>query len=214
MYFLVFLWGCGEKETDSAVHDTGTVLADCAEIGADECGEYSHCTSISAYQLDVDDVNTCYERGEEYVVGCMDANLGCGDAITFASDSSGTSYWFASTCIPTGWTEQVELNTYSEGCSQGSTDCYSLSVSACDTVETCTYISGFERLENDTEQCYELQEMEPIGCMPINEGCEPVVLNMQDPATGSCYQINHGCTPPTWSDCENIDESLPECDSQ
>lgn len=214
MHILFFLWGCGEKETDSTVQDTGTVLPDCATIAAEECGTHEHCTGISGFQLDVDDVNTCYERGQEGVVGCMGIDMGCGSAITFASDSSGTSYWFSSTCIPEGWTEQSQLNTYSEGCATPSSDCYSLSVSDCENVEECTYISGFERIENSSEECYELQDMEPIGCMPTNEGCEPVVLNMQDPTTESCYQINHGCTPPTWSSCENINQTWPECSSQ
>jgi len=214
MQLLILLWGCGTKETDSGVQDTGTVLPDCATIAVDECGSYMHCAEISAYHLYVDDVNTCYEIEEQHVVGCMDPSMGCGDAITFASDESGVSYWFPSTCIPDGWTEQEELNTYSEGCSQPGVDCYSLSVSECGNEATCDYISGFERIENDTEECYELQESEPIGCMPINEGCEPVVVNMQDPATESCYQINHGCTPPSWSYCENINEMLPQCPSE
>lgn len=214
MQVLFLLWGCGEKETDSASNDTGSVLPDCATIAADECGTHTHCTGISAYQLDVDDVNTCYEIGEEQAVGCMDIDVGCGEAITFASDANGTPYWFPSTCIPEGWTELSELNTYREGCAQESTDCYSLSVSECGNVDGCTYISGFERIENDLEECYALQEMESIGCMPINEGCEPVVLNMQDPATGSCYQINHGCTPTGWSYCEDINQMWPECPSE
>ena len=214
MKLLLFLWGCSEKEMDSASNDTAELLPDCATIDVDECGTYAHCVGISGYQLDVDDANACYELGEQHIVGCMDAEMGCGDAITFASDASETSYWFPSTCIPEGWTEQDILNAYTEGCSQTSIDCYELSVSECDTVDSCTYISGFERIENDLDECYELQEAEPIGCMPINEGCEPVVLNMQDPTTGSCYQINHGCTPPEWSYCENLNETLSECSSE
>ena len=145
MQLLIFLWGCGDKENlgelDTAPGDTGTVLPDCGTISADECGDHTRCLGISAHLLEVDDVNTCYELGEQYVVGCMDIETGCGSAITFASDLSGTSYMFSSTCIPEGWTEQADLNTYSEGCPQESTDCYSLSVSECGGVDTCTYIS-------------------------------------------------------------------------
>ena len=39
-------------------------------------------------------------------LGCMDAKMGCGDAITIAGEAgSGTDgcYWFPQTCIPTDW---------------------------------------------------------------------------------------------------------------
>ena len=214
MIGFLLLWGCGEKEQDSTSIDTGSEPIDCSTLSANECSETNDCVGINANQLEVDDVNTCYEIGEQSMVGCMSANMGCGDAITFATDSGGTPYWFSSTCIPEGWSEQTELNSYSEGCSQPNIDCYSLSVSECGSEESCTLISGFERIEDTTEECYRLSDMTSVGCMPANEACEPVVVNMQDPSSGSCFQINHGCTPTGWSVCEGINDEWPECPQQ
>ena len=73
------------------------------------------------------------------------------------------------------------------------------------------HISGLPRTENDEEECYALEDPTPIGCMSRMEACEPVVLNMQDPNSDTCYQINGVCTPQGWSSCTDINQMWPEC---
>ena len=215
--FILFFWACSDKTTDSGTSTTTdtaqtTTTVECASLGAEECGTAENCTELQAYALNIDDQNMCYELETSTTVGCIDIEQPCGDAITFAENPDGEIYWFSSTCTPSGWTEAQALYSYQEGCEVP--DCYALSVDACALDDSCTYITGFERIENAAEECYALEEATPISCMPIQEACEPVVVNMQHPETGSCYQINHGCTPSGWSYCEDINQTWPECPAE
>ena len=103
-----------------------------------------------------------------------------------------------------------------EGCSAVETqpDCTTLSVEACTDYDGCTYSWGRERTEDLQNQCYTLGESTPIGCLSANEACEPVVLNVEDPDSSSCYQVVSGCTPPGWGYCSNINTTFQECTTE
>ena len=214
MNFILFFWACSEKPADSDPSDTADTVStvDCTSLGPDECGTAENCTELQAHTLNIDDQNMCYELETATTVACIDIEQDCDDAITFAENPEGDIYWFSSTCIPSDWTDVQTLNSYQEGCD--APDCYSLSVEECALHDSCTYITVFERIENDVEECYTLEDPTSISCMPAQEACEPVVVNMQNPETGSCYQINHGCAPSGWSYCEDINQMWPECPAE
>ena len=60
--------------------------------------------------ISVDDANDCYTVATETTaMGCMSADMGCTEAITFAQEPEGECTWFSNGCTPVGW-ESCELS--------------------------------------------------------------------------------------------------------
>ncbi len=220
LLFGIFL-GCSDKgndtgEADTAeaadTADTGEIALDCSQLSADECAGNDLCWSIMGYPLDIFEDDMCYEVGDPAAVGCMSVDVGCGDAITYATAPDGSEYMFMDTCTPAGWGAGPDLSMFVEGCAPVSADdCIARSIDECISDDACTHIFGARRVEANDEACYELEPMEPVGCMSAGDVCEPVVLNAADPSSGMCYQFNSGCTPAEWGTCDDAALSLPEC---
>jgi hypothetical protein len=91
--------------------DTGDIPepdTDCVSLSIDECEAADQCTVIMASQVIVDDEEECFLWANSIDnVGCMDADMGCGEAITYAEspETPGECYGFTNTCIPDGWSE-------------------------------------------------------------------------------------------------------------
>lgn len=65
----------------------------------EQCQTSEHHVTIDGRYVDVE--NKCLRHPEP--VGCMEADIGCGDALTIAQAPNSKCYWFSSTCIPNGW---------------------------------------------------------------------------------------------------------------
>lgn len=93
--------------TDTASEDTDTNEAtDCATLSVDECSTVASCFTITGTPVEYDDREECYNWTNTVAnVGCMDADMGCGAAFTYASDPVNPEqcYGFSNTCIPEGW---------------------------------------------------------------------------------------------------------------
>ncbi|MBN2801305.1 MAG: hypothetical protein JXX28_19345 [Deltaproteobacteria bacterium] len=78
----------------------------CADQLPDDC-EAAGCAVIAGRLLqETDDGAHCVDfTGERVPQGCMEAELGCGDAETLAAppDDPDACWWFSSTCLPPGW---------------------------------------------------------------------------------------------------------------
>ena len=94
----------------SAVDDPG-LAPDCKELSVSECETANTCHVITGSQVVYDDENECFAWANSVEqLGCMDATMGCGDAITLAASSADptTCYGFSNTCIPDGWIDCVQ----------------------------------------------------------------------------------------------------------
>ena len=90
--FLLLLLACpGEATVGCPDHP----VADCALDAA--------CVVIDANALAWREDVTCYDVGAREGVGCMAADIGCDDAITYAGPGDGTCFEFPDACVPGGW---------------------------------------------------------------------------------------------------------------
>ena len=93
--------------TDTNSEDTSSGgEADCATLSADECSTAASCFTITGTPVEYDDRDECYSWTNSVAeVGCMDADMGCGAAFTYATDPANPEqcYGFTNTCIPDGW---------------------------------------------------------------------------------------------------------------
>lgn len=132
MFILLLSLACGEKEdtasetetsseidtsdtdtddTDSGndtsdTDDSGVTDGDCATLSVEICHTRDDCTARSANPMTFDEPNQCWELEPSQEVSCLSNDMGCGDAITYASPpDSEACWWFSDTCIPEGWTE-------------------------------------------------------------------------------------------------------------
>ena len=115
---------CDEEDGEAMVSctmmacDTGGYLEepDCINISIDECEEADQCTVIMASQVIVNEEEECFAWANSIDnVGCMDADMACGEAITYAEspETPGECYGFTNTCVPDGWSE-CSLGSYPE----------------------------------------------------------------------------------------------------
>jgi hypothetical protein len=75
--------------------------APCAELGVDECAAAEECVTIDAW---VTDSTGCVDWSVPMEpVGCMDADMMCGEALTWAESPTGECMYFPTTCTPAGW---------------------------------------------------------------------------------------------------------------
>lgn len=99
LWLFVLAGGCVEQEP----------LASCATVAPEDCADTPGCAAISGRPVADDGAGgSCVDYSVESVpLGCMSADLGCGSAITNASDAEGNMYVFPSTCLPEGFAETV-----------------------------------------------------------------------------------------------------------
>ena len=107
--FVLLLAACGNKSsapTTAAVNDDAPPPSDgtdaCASLDEAGCRANAACAVIHGQQEVVD--HPCVLDDAFY--GCMPADTGCDDAITYARDGDNQVYWFMDTCIPEGWTSE------------------------------------------------------------------------------------------------------------
>ena len=88
----------------------------CENLQVDTCAGREDCTVLSAIDLDINTDAECFISGENMEVGCLDIDIMCGSAITFASPTQNITdtMMFFDTCIPNGWTTFNDLNSYGE----------------------------------------------------------------------------------------------------
>ena len=88
--------------------DTGGYLEepDCINISISDCEAADQCTVITASQVILNEAEECFAWANSIDnVGCMNVDMGCGDAITYAEspETPGECYGFTNTCVPDGW---------------------------------------------------------------------------------------------------------------
>ncbi len=99
----------GEPGPEPSSEDTAEIEIDCMELDVDACDARPDCVTIVGRSINVDDANDCYTVATETTpVGCMSADMGCTEAITFAQEPEGECTWFSNGCTPAGW-ESCEL---------------------------------------------------------------------------------------------------------
>lgn len=114
--FLTLLLACGAKETDTSSTDTApsepsNSFNDCTPLSEEECAASESCTSLLASPLTYNEENTCWEQGEREFTECMNIEMGCGQAITYARPNpDGECMMFYNTCIPLEWDLCDEIN--------------------------------------------------------------------------------------------------------
>ena len=114
--------GCNSRSCDELDGETSVACTemDCSSIEPDSCAERSvddcelteECTVIIASEVALNEEEECFAWANSIErVGCMEKDMVCGDAFTYAASAESPSgcYGFTSTCIPQGWGE----------CSQG-----------------------------------------------------------------------------------------------
>lgn len=116
---------CDEEDGEAMVSctlmacDTGDIPepdTDCVSLSIDECEAADQCTVIMASQVILNEEEECFAWANSIDnVGCMDAGIDCGAAITYAEspETPGECYGFTSTCTPDGWSE-CSLGSYPE----------------------------------------------------------------------------------------------------
>ena len=105
-----------EGETMVACTEMDCGPPSCGDLTADECSTYENCVTITASLTVVNPEEECLDWANSVEnVGCMDADMACGDAITYAAsaDDPTQCYGFTSTCVPQGWSD-CNLDGYPE----------------------------------------------------------------------------------------------------
>ena len=103
------LMACDTEENPESVMD-------CLSLTVDEYEAETASVLIMASQVIVDDEEECFLWANSIDnVGCMNDDMGCDDAITYAEspETPGECYGFTNTCIPDGWSE-CSLGSYPE----------------------------------------------------------------------------------------------------
>ena len=88
---------------------------DCADLSVTDCASRDDCAAITASQIVVNTEEECLDWANSVEdVGCMDANMGCGAAITYAASAADPTqcYGFYNTCIPAGWGDCNSINSF------------------------------------------------------------------------------------------------------
>ena len=78
----------------------------CADLSINDCEETDSCTVIYASKLALDTEDECFAWANSVeTVGCMNVDLGCGQAFSYAAPTVDVSncYGFSYTCIPQDW---------------------------------------------------------------------------------------------------------------
>ena len=108
---------CDEEDGEAMVSctlmacDTGDIPGvdlDCVSMSIDECEAADQCSVVTASQVILNEEEECFAWANSIEkVGCINIDMGCGDAITYAEspDTPGECYGFTNTCIPDGWTD-------------------------------------------------------------------------------------------------------------
>ena len=84
---------------------TGTTPPECADVAADQCAAYG-CASIEGFPLISDGAGgLCVDWSSPTAHDCMDADMGCDDAVAVATspDDPDTLWFFTNLCLPDGW---------------------------------------------------------------------------------------------------------------
>ncbi len=174
--------------------------AECSQLTVNECNGRTDCTTIVARKGDIQ--NQCTESATE--IGCMEAGLGCDEAITYAYDSNNDCWVFSNGCIPAQWTlaENDDPCGYSSFEDENSCDdvppsaeCSDLNPSECNAAPNCRVISG--RQIHSTDNC--LMDFEDVGCMISDGGCGDAETWATDP-NGGCWWFSDTCLPVGWTD--------------
>ena len=88
--------------SDTDTSDTDTSEPSCDAVAAADCDTTSGCSAIRGREVTEDDCIDYTADSEPF--GCMQEDLGCGDAETWAKPSEGDAcVLFSNTCIPSGW---------------------------------------------------------------------------------------------------------------
>ncbi|MCB9778690.1 MAG: hypothetical protein H6742_09025 [Alphaproteobacteria bacterium] len=95
----------GSTDTDS---DGGTGDG-CEALDPDSCATRDDCAVITARKVvEVDGIECIDWDAAPTPVGCMDAEMGCDDAVYLATgpgeDEGSCNWWFSNGCIPDGYT--------------------------------------------------------------------------------------------------------------
>ena len=81
---------------------------DCTDLSVTDCASREDCAAITASQTVLNAEEECLDWANSVEdVGCMNAEMGCDNAITYAASAADPTqcYGFPSTCIPQGWSD-------------------------------------------------------------------------------------------------------------
>jgi len=110
---------CEELDGETSVPCTEMDCSEpmgCVDMSISDCEAAESCSVIHASSVALNEGEECFAWANSVdSVGCMDADLGCGQAFTYAAspeDPSGC-FGFTNTCIPQGWGD-CSQGTYPE----------------------------------------------------------------------------------------------------
>jgi len=177
--------------------EKGPEVEACRLLAPAPCAAEARCRVLSATRYEADKV--C--RHGPQAVGCMDKELLCPQALTFAKDPSGNTWQFQDGCIPNAWQsfEGGEADhAAAEGpvCSELST-CSSLPPGKCAAEAGCRVLSGM-RYEVEKVCRHEPAE---VGCTDSKQSCSSVLTFAKDPS-GNTWVFPSRCIPNTWKPFE------------
>lgn len=113
LFALSACFGESEEETADTTTETGDSQEEavaCADRDPSACEDTTGlCAVISGRPLTlVSEGEYCLDWDDPMIeLGCMEADVGCGDAETLTSQDGGDgtcSWWFPNTCTPVGYT--------------------------------------------------------------------------------------------------------------
>lgn len=233
---LLFVFvACSSEQTKSAQHDSMNAVDDVQtntdeSSEADQASAWKNNTVFSAEQcaesggraiigLPYDASKGCHDLAE--AAGCIPAGQGCGEAFTYARDSSGKTWEFSDNCIPEGWQPFQAGNSDWAAvkgplCSDLSkpeepnpnAECSALSLQDCSKTNHCmnVYATKYDVSQN----CRYFSEPHLAGCIK-KQDCDLAVTFAQAPS-GETWRFNDSCIPEGWQRFQESEEDRAAAD--
>ena len=179
-----------------------TEPAECSELNATTCGATDGCSVIAGAPFE----DWCVEDFSSWMsvpAGCMDSDVGCGEAETCGEDpTTGTRLVFPSTCLPTGW-QAVDYNACCSDVPDAwlhcavPTDCQIVELACCDSCNGGWAMSVNKEYTDEVTDAFGAKECGDVFCTQL--ACGPLQTTCE---AGLCG-YNTGTIP---SACESLDE--------
>lgn len=165
----------------------------CEDHSVEQCAGLDECRLLYAVGYDLG--QGC--RHESEPVGCIAAGVGCGDAMTYATDPAGATWLFPDTCIPGGWqvfSDSQADRDAAEGplCSQPMGACRDVPLDGCADAG-CRVLNAIRYDRNDVCR----YPSAAVGCIEAGTGCADAMTYAIDPAGGT-WSFGDLCIPDGW----------------
>lgn len=160
----------------------------CSELGQDACTAEASCAAIMGAPAEEYCVDN-FDNWMSIFAGCMDGDMGCGEAETCAKGPDGTALAFPNTCLPAGWSAASQ----EECCADTPPP---PSYQTCDAAEQCVVLEmgccdhcngGWLMSVNSAFQEAALEEFkddcsDPVAC--TEKGCASVAATCDEGLCG------------------------------